>query len=104
MSENPDEAELWELAGYVKGGTHRYDVFCYLAQNGPAIPSEVATATDKTPQRVYDAQSELEERTLIELKVPESQRKGRLRALTDRGQHVWEFMLEQGIVNEHETR
>lgn len=100
MSEDTDETKLWELAGYVKGGTHRYDVFCYLARNGPAIPSEVATATDKTPQRVYDAQSELEERELIELKVPESQRKGRLRALTRRGQGLWEFMLEQGIVNE----
>jgi len=101
MSEDTDEAKLWELAGYVKGGTHRYDVFCHLARNGPAIPSEVASATDKTPQRVYDAQSELEERELIELKVPESQRKGRLRALTERGQHVWEFMMEQGIVREH---
>jgi len=88
----------------VKGGTHRYDIFCYLAQNGPAIPSEVATATDKTPQRVYDGQSELEERGLIELKVPDTQKKGRLRALTERGRQAWEFMVEQEIVSENKTR
>lgn len=92
------------MAGFVKGGSHRFDVFCYLARSGPSIPSEVAEKTNKTQQRVYDAQKGLQDQNLIELKVPESMRKGRLYALTDQGRVVWEFMIEQGIVDEAPER
>ena len=95
-----EDTDLWEMAGFVKGGSHRFDVFCYLARNGAAIPSDVAEETDKTQQRVYDAQQALQERNLIELKVPETMKKGRLHALTDRGQEVWNFIVEKGIVGE----
>lgn len=99
-----DSEDLWELAGYVKGGDHRFDVFCYLARNGPRIPSEIADDLGKTQQRVYDGQEELKQAGLIELKVPESQKKGRLHALTENGRDVWEFMLEEEIVKEQGTR
>lgn len=95
MPEN-DEG-LWELFSYLKGGQHRYDVFVFLATHGAAIPSEIADSTDKSPQRVYDAQTELESRDLIELKAPEDAKKGRVRALTDRGHNLWEFMLEEEL-------
>lgn len=95
-----DENELWKLAGFVKGGGHRFDVFCYLARNGASIPSDVAEDLGKTQQRVHDAHKELERNQLIELKVPESQKKGRLRALTDLGWEVWELMQREGVVNE----
>ena len=98
MTDDLTEDKLWELAGYVKAGEHRREVFRYLAQNGPAIPSKVAEETNRRPQRVYDAQSTLEKRDLIELKVPDEQKKGRLRALTERGTQVWDFMVEQGMV------
>ena len=98
MTGNLAEEDLWELAGYVKGGEHRDEVFRYLAQNGPAIPSKVAEETNRRPQRVYDAQSELEKRELIELKVPDEQKKGRLRALTETGKQVWTFMVDEGMV------
>lgn len=97
-----DEAELWRLVGFLKGGGHRYDVFVYLAKEGPSIPSEIAEGTEKSDQRVYDGQKELEEEDLIELRVPDDMKKGRLRALTDRGREVWEFMVEEGIEDENE--
>lgn len=100
MSGELSEDELWELLGYVKGGDHRYDVFCHLARRGVATPSEVAEDTGKSPQRVYDAQTELEERDLIELKVPDDQKKGRIRTLTGRGRQVWQFMIEHGVEDE----
>lgn len=96
-----DEDELWRLVGYLKGGQHRYDVFCFLARNGAAVPSTIAEATGKSDQRVYDAHQELEREDLIELKVPEDMKKGRLRALTDRGRAVWAFMVEEGIEDEN---
>lgn len=95
-----DEDELWKLFSYLKGGQHRYDVFVFLARNEAAIPSEMADATDKTPQRVYDAQTELEAKNLIELKAPEDAKKGRVRALTDRGRRLWEFMLDEDLESE----
>jgi len=101
MAEQKDD--LWTLFSYLKGGTHRYDVFVFLARNGAAIPSEVAEETDKSPQRVYDAQTELESESLIELKAPEDAKKGRVRALTDRGRRLWEFMVEEGLESKNEV-
>ena len=95
-----DEEDLWRLVGYLKGGRHRYDVFVYLAENGPAIPSEVAEGTGKSDQRVYDGQKELEEEELIELRVPDDMKKGRLRGLTEQGRELWEFMKQEGIEND----
>lgn len=89
--------ELWELYSYLKGGKHRYDVFVFLARQGAAIPSEIAKATGKSPQRVYDAQTELEAKNLIELKAPADAKKGRVRALTQVGKELWKFMIEQGF-------
>lgn len=97
---NSEDTDKWEMAGFVMGGSHRFDVFRYLARSGPAIPSEVAEETNKTQQRVYDAQKGLQDQNLIELKVPESMKKGRLYALTDWGRGVWEFMVDQGIADE----
>jgi len=96
-----DDDDLWELYAYLKGGQHRYDVFCFLARRGAAIPSEVAEQTNKSPQRVYDAQTELEDENLIELKAPEDAKKGRVRALTDRGRQLWNFMLDEGLESEN---
>ena len=94
------EDDLWDLVGHVKAGTHRYDVFVFFARQGAAIPSEVAEETGKSIQRVYDAQKGLERENLIELKVDEDRKKGRIRALTDRGREVWNFMTENGIESE----
>ena len=99
-----DDEELWELAGYVKGGSHRFDVFCYLARNGATIPSETADELGKTQQRVYDAQEELKREELIELKVPEDKKKGRLHGLTERGRELWDFLVEEGIADENNYR
>jgi len=95
-----EDEELWELFSFLKGGKHRYDVFVFLAREGAAIPSEVAEQTGKTPQRVYDAQSELEEKGVIELKAPADAKKGRVRALTERGARLWEFMVAEGLESE----
>lgn len=99
-----EDEELWELAGYVKGGSHRFDVFCYLAREGAAIPSETADDLGKTQQRVYDAQEELKREDLIELKVPEGKKKGRLHGLTDRGEESWRFLVDEGIADENTYR
>ncbi|MDZ7687287.1 MAG: winged helix-turn-helix domain-containing protein [Halobacteriales archaeon] len=92
-----DEKELWDEVGHLKGGKHRYEVFIHLAQHGAAIPSELSEETDRSIQRVHDALKELEEAEIVELKVPEERKKGRIYGLTDRGNSVWQFMIKQDI-------
>jgi len=85
-------------AGYVKGSKHRLAVLRRLADS-PAIPKELKNDTDRPYSRVSDAVEDLREKGLVELLVPEEQSKGRLYALTDRGEECWDFMKEQGMVN-----
>ncbi len=85
-------------AGYVKGSKHRVAVLRRLAQS-PAIPKEIKTDTDRPYSRVSDAVDDLREQGLVELLVPEEQTKGRLYALTDRGEECWEFMAENGMID-----
>lgn len=84
-------------AGYIKGSKHRTAVVKRLSES-PAIPKEIKTDTDRPYSRVSDALDDLRERELVELLVPEDQKKGRLYALTDRGEDAWEYMVDNGIV------
>lgn len=86
-------------AGYVKGSKHRLAVIRRLARS-PAIPKELKNDTDRPYSRVSDAVNDLRDRGLVELLVSEEQTKGRLYALTDRGEDAWEFMLETSMVEE----
>lgn len=86
-------------AGYVKGAKHRVAVMRRLAES-PAIPKEIKTETDRPYSRVSDAVDALREQGLVELLVPEDQSKGRLYGLTDRGEAAWEFMIDQGMIDE----
>ena len=85
-------------AGYVKGSKHRVAVLRRLAQS-PAIPKEIKNDTDRPYSRVSDAVDDLRDHGLVELLVPEEQTKGRLYALTDRGEECWEFMAENGMID-----
>jgi DNA-binding transcriptional ArsR family regulator len=84
-------------AGFVKGSKHRVAVMRRLARS-PAIPKELKNDTDRPYSRVSDAVGDLRDHGLVELLVPEEQTKGRLYALTDRGEECWEFMVEAGVV------
>lgn len=90
-------------AGYVKGSKHRVAVLRRLAQS-PAIPKELKNDTDRPYSRVSDAVDSLREQGLVELLVPEEQAKGRLYGLTDRGEAAWEFMVDQGMVEDESDR
>lgn len=75
----------WNAAGYITSSRYRRAVCEHLYMNGPALPSELARATDLAQPHVSRALSELRDRDIVELLVPESQQKGRLYGLTDQG-------------------
>jgi len=70
-----------------------------LAQS-PAIPKEVKEETGRPYSRVSEALKSLTDRGLVELLVPEDQKKGRLYSLTERGEDTWTYMVENDIVAE----
>jgi DNA-binding MarR family transcriptional regulator len=74
----------WGDVGYVAASQHRTTVLTTLKEDR-ATPSILATKTDLTIAHVSSVLTELQERGLVELLVPESQRKGRIYALTDAG-------------------
>lgn len=78
-------SETWDAAGYVASSRYRLAVCEYLRDYGPGLPSEIATDTDLAQPHVSRALSELRERDVVELLVPESQQKGRLYDLTESG-------------------
>lgn len=85
-------------AGFIKGSKHRMAVMRRLAES-PAIPKDIKTDTDRPYSRVSDAMDDLQSEGLVELLVPDDQKKGRLYGLTDRGESAWQFMIEQGMVD-----
>ena len=77
--------DTWDVAGYVASSRYRQAVCQYLSLRGPGLPSEIASETDLAQPHVSRALSELRERDVVELLVPESQQKGRLYDLTETG-------------------
>ena len=75
----------WDAAGFVASSRYRLAVCEYLSDDGPGLPSEISSHTDLAQPHVSRALSELREREVVELLVPESQQKGRLYDLTDAG-------------------
>lgn len=77
--------DTWDAAGFVASSRYRLAVCEYLSEHGPGLPSGIATETDLAQPHVSRALSELRDRDVVELLVPESQQKGRLYDLTNRG-------------------
>ena len=78
-----------QLAGYVLNSKYRSRVVGHLATEPPATPKEIADAIDEPRPHVSRALSELRERDVVELRVPESRTVGRYYALTRRGVDLW---------------
>jgi DNA-binding MarR family transcriptional regulator len=84
-------------AGYISSSKHRTAVVRRLYES-PAIPKSIKEDTDRQYSRVSEALSDLQDEGIVELLSPEDRKKGRLYALTDRGEEAWEFMLEHDMV------
>lgn len=82
--------EAWDSAGYIASSRYRLAVCEYLAEHGSGLPSRIAAETELAQPHVSRALSELRERDIVELLVPESQQKGRLYGLTDLGELAYD--------------
>lgn len=78
----------WDAIGYVISSKYRVAVLRNLA-SGPATPTSIADESKLGITHISRALRRLQDRDIIELIVPEDQQKGRLYALTEKGETVW---------------
>ena len=76
----------------------RADVLTHLATEGPATPTQIAEDTEYRQPHVSRALTQLRDRDLIDLLVPEEQHRGRRYGLSETGETVWD-QLRDGINN-----
>lgn len=86
----------WEVIGYVISSTYRQTVMVTLDES-PATPSTISEETDIAMAHVSAALTDLRDRDLVQLLVPESRRKGRVYGLTDRGESVVSAIQEEDL-------
>ncbi len=86
----------WDLVGYVISSSYRQAVLTTLAES-PATPSSIADETGIAMAHVSAALTDLRDRDLVQLLVPESRRKGRVYGLTEHGEAVVEVIDEEDL-------
>lgn len=95
MSPNAAESGCvdWDAAGYVEASACRTAVVALLRRED-AIPTELADAAGIKIQHVSRTLTELRDKGVVELTVPESRHKNRRYALTDTGHAVASVISE----------
>lgn len=84
----------WDAVGYVRSSSYRSVVLRQL-ENGPRTPTEIVDAVEDVKiAHVSRALTELREKDMVELKVSEDVRKGRIYGITDKGKGVVDHLLE----------
>ena len=74
---------------FVLRSTYRMNVIQSLAESGQLTPTSIVEKTGIRQPHVSRTLSELREKDLVTLVVPESQQKGRLYELTGDGEEIW---------------
>lgn len=86
MNSSPDA----DLAAFVLNSRYRRIVLETLAFHEQATPQEITDHTEDLRPHISRALSELRDKGIVELLVPEHEQIGRYYGLTDTGESVWE--------------
>lgn len=87
-----------EDASYVVRSPNRTIVLRRLNE-GAAIPAQIREDTGLEYSRISEATNDLRDQELIDLLVDDDTKRGRLYAITDRGEHTLNFMQENGMLD-----
>lgn len=82
----------WDAASYVMASRYRQETLEQLGKR-PGMPSHIASDTSLNVSHVSRALNELREKGIVELKVDENVRKGRIYGITDKGENVLDAMV-----------
>lgn len=96
MSESDTKPSTVDVAAVdiIQSSTYRQRVMQALRERA-RTPTELAEECDLSIAHVSRALSELRDRDLVELLVPEEQRKGRIYGVTDGGREVFLKFIEE---------
>jgi len=78
----------WGVLGFVVASDYRRAVITALDDDGPATPTTLGERTGLAITHVSRTLTELRERDVVELLVPEERSKGRFYGLTDAGEDI----------------
>ncbi|WP_336023505.1 winged helix-turn-helix domain-containing protein [Halobellus salinisoli] len=88
----------WDAIGFIISSKYRLAVLNVL-QDGPATTTEIANAESLSPSHVSRALRRLRNRSIVELVVPEEQRKNRRYDLTTKGDRMWQKIQSAGLAD-----
>jgi len=88
----------WDAIGFVISSKYRLAVL-HVLQDGPATTTEIANAKSLSPSHVSRALRRLRKRSIVELVVPEEQRKNRQYDLTPKGDRMWQQIQTTGLAD-----
>lgn len=88
------DKDEWAEIGHVSASKYRRKIIKQLAADGPQTPSQLSDEIGEGMPHVSRALSELRERELVELLVPEETQKGRYYGVTDLGRSIGERVDE----------
>ena len=91
-----------EDASFIARSPNRTKVTRRLIK-GNAMPTQIRADTGQEYSRITEATNSLRDRDLAELVVDEDTKRGRLYAITERGEAAWEYMLENNMVDDNNT-
>jgi len=89
-SDSPDSVEA-----YILSSKYRSAVLEHLVGTARATPMEIADSCDIARPHVSRALSELQEKGVVELRVPETQTVMRYYGLTEKGEETWPDIKRQ---------
>lgn len=90
---DPDSTD-WGAVGFVLAGKYREPILQALA-DGPQMPTELVDETDIRMDSASSNLADLRERGLVELLSPDDQEKGRVYALTEKGEAVLQAVRDR---------
>lgn len=82
-----EQTTNWDRIGHILASTYREQTLRALADQ-PQTPSQLAERCSEDIANISRALSDLRERDLVTLLVPEERKKGRIYGLTDEGGHA----------------
>ncbi|WP_330633643.1 winged helix-turn-helix domain-containing protein [Halocatena halophila] len=87
--QRPDGETDWDKVSFVIRSEYRLKILDRL-EDRPAIPSTISEDTEIQRTHVSRALSELREKEIIDLLVPDERKKGRIYGLTEQGSEIFQ--------------
>lgn len=90
---SPGSTDEWDQVGFIISSRYRKLVLNVL-EGGAQTPKDIAEGREAHISHVSRALQRMRDREIVDLKVPETRRKGRLYGLTEFGEQVADQVRE----------